>query len=80
MKWGGNNGKWLRLLKKHTHTCIHLNTGVLLQSVPDSFEGPNLVFVLVLALVLFCLQHVNVKRNLIMTLLMVCVTSDLLSL
>ena len=66
------------LLKKHT--CIHINTSVLLQSVPDGFEGPNLVFVSVPALAVLCLQHVNVKRNLIMTPLMVCVTSDLVSL
>ena len=64
-----------------THTCIHiLNTGVLLQSVPDSSEGPNLAFVSVLALVLVRLQHVNVKRSPIMTPLMVCVTPDPVSL
>ena len=64
----------------HTHTHTHTSTSVLLQSVTEDFQGPDLVFVLVLAPVLFRLQHVNVKLNPIMRLLMVCVTSDLMSL
>lgn len=53
---GENNGKWLMLLKKHRHMHTFKYC-----CVPDSSEGPNLVFILVLALVLFRLQHVNVK-------------------
>lgn len=73
---GENDDKWLMLLKKHTRTYIQ----VCYCSVPDDFQGPDLVFVSVLGLVVFYLQHVNVERNLIMRLLMVCVTSDLVSL
>lgn len=45
----------------HTRTCMDLNAGVLRWSVPDSFEDPNLVRALYLALAPISLQHVNMK-------------------